>query len=305
MKVTLLLHLEQIFADRPQDAAAGLKDIVQAAEAAGFDACNVTDHPAPAVDWLQLRGHDAFDPFCALSFAAAATSRILLHTNLVVLPYRNPFITAKAAATLDVLSGGRLILGVGTGYLAGEFAALGADHKSRGKDADEAIEVLKLAWSGEPVVYKGRTFDAAGNLPRPRPLQRPHPRIWCGGNSKAAIRRAALRCDGWTPFFTPPGPSASHLADALVTIEDLGARLDLLRELRAEAGRDGPFDICPTSPVQLSDRSADLAEQFIEGARRMSDLGANWMCSGVPGKGASEFVESVHWFGEEVLPHLR
>lgn len=305
MKATLLLHLEQVFADRPEAAAASLKDIVQAAEAAGFDACNVTDHPAPAVDWLELRGHDAFDPFCALSYIAAATSRILLHTNLIVLPYRNPFITAKAAATLDVLSGGRLIMGVGTGYLAGEFSALGVDHKSRGKDMDEAIDVLKLAWSGDTVVYKGRTFDAAGNLPRPVPLQRPHPRIWCGGNSAAAMRRAALKCDGWSPFFVPPGPSASHLSDALVTIEDLAARLSQLRDLRAENGRDGPFDICLTSPVPLTARTEEQAQQFIENAGRMAELGVDWVCAGLPGKGASEFVESVHWFGEEVLPHIR
>src|SRR5437667_8890425 len=100
-----------------------IADIAHAAEAAGFDACFVTDHPFPPHRWLYGGGHHALDPFVALSFAAAATSRLRLQTHILVLPYRNPFLVAKAVLSLDVLSGGRVILGVAAGYLKGEFAA--------------------------------------------------------------------------------------------------------------------------------------------------------------------------------------
>ena len=106
----------------------GVVRLARAAEAAGFDGYGFTDHPAPTQAWLDAGGHDALDPFVALGVVAAVTSTIRLIPNIVVLPYRNPFVVAKAAATLDSLSGGRFTLATGVGYLEGEYAALGVDH---------------------------------------------------------------------------------------------------------------------------------------------------------------------------------
>ena len=116
-----------------------------AAEGAGFEGIGFTDHPAPTERWLQAGGHDAVDPFTALSFCAAVTDRLRLIPNILVLPYRNPFLVAKAAATLDAFSGGRFTLAVATGYMRGEYRALGVDFDRRNALFDEAIEVISEA----------------------------------------------------------------------------------------------------------------------------------------------------------------
>jgi probable F420-dependent oxidoreductase len=304
MKASYYMTLEQIVGARPDTAGDTLKAIAQAAEAARFDACNLTDHPIPDTTWLNKGGHNAFDPFAALCFVAGFTSRILLHTNIVVLPYRNPFVTAKAATTLDVLSGGRMIMGVGVGYQESEYAALGVDFASRGKLTDEAIDVIKLAWQGEPLSYHGLTFHARDNIQLPAPLQTPNPPIWCGGNGMIAIRRAAQRCDGWQPFFMPPGAVGARHPDAIVTVADLGERVAQLNELRAAAGRTGPFAIAPTSPVGVTALTQEVADKFLEKAREMAAIGVNWVGAGLPGEDAAQMCESIAWFGETVLPEL-
>src|SRR5690349_15054263 len=144
-------------------------EIAARAEAAGFDGLSFTEHPAAGVNWLTHGGHQTLDPFVALAFAAAATSRLRLLTYLAVLPYRNPFLLAKTAATLDRLSGGRFTLGAGTGYHKTEFFALGVDFDERNALFDETLDVLPRAWSGEPFSYRGRHFDARDVIQRPRP----------------------------------------------------------------------------------------------------------------------------------------
>ena len=114
----------------------------QAAEAAGFDAIGFTDHPAPSQKWLDGGGHDALDPFVALAFCAAVTERIQLMPHIAVLPYRNPFVLAKAITTVDVLSGGRFILGTAAGYLRSEYSALGVEFEERNDLFDEALDEL-------------------------------------------------------------------------------------------------------------------------------------------------------------------
>ena len=305
MKVSLYLTLAQIVGQEPEKAGERLKAVVQAAEQAGFDACNLTDHPAPSTEWINAGGHDAFDPFASLSFMAAATSRIRLHTNIIVLPYRNPFITAKAAATLDVLSGGRLILGIGSGYQQVEYEALGADFAGRGAAMDEAIDVMKLAWSGESVVYRGKTFAAQGVLPRPLPLQKPHPPIWAGGNSNRALRRAAEKCDGWAPFFVSPKQAARNLTDALVTREDLVARIAIVRGYRDAAGRTGPFDICANAATGFRARTPGDAHAMIEETGKLAEAGVTWINCDIPGVDVAAVIDGIAWCADAVLPHIR
>jgi len=131
------------FADRPEEFVSGkaVREMSQHAESLGFGAVYVTDHPAGDQKWLETGGHHALDPFVALSFAAASTTTLRLQTHVLVLAYRNPFLTAKSVLSLDVLSGGRLTLGVAAGYLRSEFNALGVDYDERNALADEAIDV--------------------------------------------------------------------------------------------------------------------------------------------------------------------
>src|SRR5579862_8280412 len=124
-------------------------------ERAGFDGGNVTDHPCPTGRWLESGGHHAQDPFVTLSLLAAVTKTLRLQTGILVLPYRNPFITARAVATLDVFSGGRVTLGLGAGYLKGEYRALGVDFERRNDIMDEYLRALKVALSGEEFTFQG------------------------------------------------------------------------------------------------------------------------------------------------------
>jgi len=221
-----------------------LGDLAVAAEEAGLDAVSMTEHPFPADDWLAAGGHHAFDPFVALAVMATRTSRIRLLTNLVVAAYRNPYFTAKSAASLDVLSGGRLTLGLGAGYLASEFQVLGADYRRRGAIFDAAIEAMRAAWTGESVTRNTELFPAAGHTALPRPRQRPHPPLWIGGNSRRARRRAAELADGWMPFQQPQEQAKITGTDSLGSIDKLAERIAELHRMRRDADRTELVDVC-------------------------------------------------------------
>jgi probable F420-dependent oxidoreductase len=223
---------------------AAVAELARGAEAAGFDAVSVTDHPFPPARFVASGGHHSLDPFVALSFAAAATRRVQLLTHVLVLPYRNPFLVAKAAASLDALCEGRLLLGVAAGYLEGEFAALGADFAGRNDATDEALLALRAAWRGEPVAFSGRGFRADGNVQLPRPVRDGGPPLWVGGNSRRAIRRAVERAEGWLPFPAPARMAGFVRTAALETLDDLRARVEYAREHAARIGRTAPLDVC-------------------------------------------------------------
>ncbi len=196
-------------------SGAGVAAVAAAAERAGFHGFGFTDHPAPSQRWLEAGGHDALDPFVALGFAAAQTTSLRLIPNIVVLPYRNPFVVAKSAATLDLLSGGRFILAVGVGYLKREFAALGVDHAERAELFDEALQVIRTVWTSDDISFEGSHFSARGITAHPRPASNPYPPIWVGGNTAAARRRVAVHGDGWCPF-PAPAPLAQTAGTAAI-----------------------------------------------------------------------------------------
>lgn len=279
----------------------------RAAEAAGFDALGFTDHPAPSQKWLDGGGHDALDPFAALAFCAAVTERIRLMPHIVVLPYRNPFVLAKAVATVDVLSGGRFILGTAAGYLRSEYAALGVDFDERNALFDEAIEVLRGIWTTDDFRYQGRHFTAPGQTANPKPVQRPHPPIWIGGNSRLARRRVARYAQGWMPFPAPALLSRTTRTPVLETREDLARALDELWALVDEAGRDrSEIDVHFRSEQGGSPAEADFdPDAYREGVRELADLGVTWCTIRVPGDGVGRAVEALEQFGETVIRPLR
>ena len=146
---------------------AGLIRFAETAEAAGFDGLGFTDHPAPSHKWLQAGGHDALDPLAALAFVAGRTERMLLMPHILVLPYRNPFLVAKGAATLDLLSGGRFVLSVAAGYQRAEFTALGVDYEQRNELFDEAVEVHAGRVELRRLRLRGPHLQRAGRRPTP------------------------------------------------------------------------------------------------------------------------------------------
>lgn len=302
MKFTMGIPLSDIAPGEFQTAAA-VREVASAMEAAGIDACYLTDHPAPDATWLrQGLGHDALDPFTALAFVAAATSRIRLHTNIVVVAYRNPFLTAKSAATLQILSGGRLILGLGAGYQKAEFDALGVDFSRRGKLFDEALEVIRLAWAGGAVQFTGSHFAAANNEPRPAPD--PAPPIWIGGGSDKAAERAARHGDGWSPVFSAPGMSELNRASGIHSVEHLREKLERLHALRASLGRSGPFDVAIGPRARLGYQKPGGAAAYLEDLGELAETGVTWAMIEPPHPSRQAFLDNVQWFAEEVIPKL-
>ncbi len=276
--------------------------ICQAAEAAGFSAGCVTDHPVPGTRWLDNGGHYAQDPFVMLSLIAAVTKTLKLQTNILVLPYRNPFITARAVASLDVFSNGRVILGMGAGYLKAEYKALGVDFDARNDIMDEYIKAMKLAWTGEDFEFEGTGYSAPGNRMRPMPVQTPHPPLLVGGNSRRAIRRAVELGDAWHPFFAPAAVTATARTVSLAEEEDIGAALDYLHAHCEKIGRETPPEIILSSVFTIKP-GYDPQEAI--------DIISGYRDKGAHGAGASVFVDSrAQWcdlaadFGERVLAKL-
>ncbi len=276
-----------------------------AVEGMGYDACFVTDHPAPDAKWLGAGGHHALDPFVALSFAAAATTRLRVQTHILVLPYRNPLLTAKSIMSLDLLSQGRTIIGVASGYLKPEFAALGVDFDERNELTDEAIDVMKQVWEGNVVAYDGLHFRTRGTLMQPRPVQRPHPPLWIGGNSTAAIRRAVDRAQGWVPFPNPAAAARAVRTPMLGTFEAFAERMTLLREHPRHVGRTDPLDVC-FSPFSIRTTPTGAVEydppEVIGELQRLEDLGVTWSVTSIQAEQSQrEYLDGAQRFADEVM----
>ncbi len=273
----------------------------QTAESAGFDGIGFTDHPAPSRRWLEAGGHDALDPFAALAFCSAVTDRIRLIPNIVVLPYRNPFLVAKTVATIDVLSGGRFTLAVATGYLRGEYRALGVDFEQRNRLFDEALEVLRGVWTSDDFSFEGAGFRARGQSVNPKPA--PIPPIWIGGNSALSRRRVAATCDGWTPFRAPAQLAATSKTPALETVQDLAVMLDDLWEQVDMAGRDRQtIDVSFGCAAGGDPASASFDSALHQdGLAELAALGVTWASVGVPGDSLEHALETLERYGEEVI----
>ena len=296
MQVSLGLPVHRVDAAEEFVTGAAVAEIARAAEAAGFAAVFVTDHPAPPVRWVRGGGHVTTDPHVTLGFAAAATSTIRLQTNLFVPAYRHPLVAAKSVATLDLLSGGRLILGVGAGYLEPEFDALDADFERRNDVLDDALRTMVAAWSAD---------DVDGVATTPRPVQQPGPPVWIGGNSKRAIRRAVELGQGWVPM-PSPAAAAGHLrTPGLESLDDLRSRIDYLREQCAAAGRDSrELDICfMPSGLDMFAKAAPDSAKVVDDITALAELGVTWVTVTLPADTRRDLLSAIESFGRDVLPH--
>jgi probable F420-dependent oxidoreductase len=268
--------------------------IAQAVERAGLHAVSASDHPFPYVVKGEA-GHQSLDPFVLMSFIASATTAVNLHFSLIVVPYRNPFLVARMLGTLDLVSRGRVIAGLGAGYLRPEFDAVGADFSERGVQIDEAVDAMRAAWTGEPVTLEGRDWKAAGNTMRPVPLTSPHPVLWRGGNAPSAIRSTIAKgYDGWAPFEVSEH-DAEMTKSAAMTPAVLPGRLAILREAAHDAGRTRPVDVCyvRTSRRWLKERS-----QTVDELLAFEAMGVSWLEFTVPGRTADETIAGIESFAE-------
>jgi probable F420-dependent oxidoreductase len=279
-------------------SGAAMVELATAAEAAGFDAISVTDHPFPQDKWLRTGGHHAFDPLVALAYVASATSRIKLLTNILVVGYRNAFLAAKGVASLDALSGGRLILGVAPGYLEPEFDVLGADFEHRNAVLDESINAMRAAWTGESVSFHGEYFNVEGHTMQPTPAQKPGPPIWIGGNSTRAMRRAVELAQGWMPFPVVQKASRYTRTANLESMSDLAGRMEKARAMAEEMGRTEPLDVCFV-PFGLTLYDKDAKPDFGALSDQIDELGAlgvTWLSLMFPATTRKGFRQMIDEF---------
>ena len=278
--------------------AGAITDMAAAAEQAGWHGIALTEHPAPSATWLESGGHQSLDPFVALASAAGVTSSLSLVTNLSVIPYRNPLLLAKSAATLNRMSEGRFYLGAGAGYLKSEYFALGVDFDERNALFEEALQVMQLHWSGEPFDFEGRHFSARNirALPAPRDNRVP---IWMGGNSDTALKRAARYADGWMPMAAPASVAKTARTPPVTTPEQFRERLGALERFAGE--RDERLElILSYSGPSLAHFERD-AEQIRHRLGEMDEMGVDWTIIGPPWSPAPGPVEWVQAFGDTFL----
>jgi probable F420-dependent oxidoreductase len=251
--------------------AAGVAELAVAAEDAGYESVWVGEHPvlidpheppSPLPSTTPL-----LDPVPVLTYAAAVTTRVRLGTGILILPLRNPVILAKQLASLDVLSGGRVLCGIGVGYVPGEYAAVGVPWDDRGQRTDDHVDALRALWRDDPPRLDAATVAFDGIQCRPRPLQPGGVPILMSGMSRPARRRAVLRGDGWYGFFLDLERTAAAVAE--------------LAELEAHHGRPaglGPLEITitpPPGPLTRDDvaRYADLGVTRLVLMREFADMG--------------------------------
>jgi probable F420-dependent oxidoreductase len=238
-----------------------LETLVRRGEALGFASVMIADHivfpsvvtskyPYTVSGVFPGQG-DALEQLALMAFIAGKTERLRLVTSVMILPYRNPVATAKTLATIDVLSRGRITVGVGVGWLREEFEALGAaDFDRRGAVSDEYLRIFKALWTESPVSFAGEFYRFDDVRCLPEPVQKPHPPIWIGGHSKAALRRVARLGDGWHPVGANPAVP--------LTPADLRRDLDELYRLTEAEGRD-PSALTISYKAPLYDASHPVA----------------------------------------------
>jgi len=295
-------------------AAGALLEAARSAEALGYDSVWAADRivtpweirtPYPyKEDRVFFVPPDVpfLEPLTCLAYLAGGTTRVALGMSVLVLPYRHPLHWAKIATTIDHLSRGRLILGVGVGWMVEEFEALGAPFRARGAVADEQLEVLRVIWTEERPQFRGRfyRFDPVGFSPKP--LQQPRIPIWVGGEAPAAQRRAGRFGDAWFPYFVRITPPA------------LRAGFESVRAAAREAGRDPdavrlncclPVEITREPVPQAPDRLRGTPEQVAGALRAFAAVGVEHVALQFMVGRYPERVEQIERFAREALPALR
>src|SRR5262245_16160458 len=270
------------------------------AETLGLDGVFVPDHILAKPATTEHYGGHWPDPFALLGFLAGRTRRIHLGASVIVLPYRNALVAAKAAATVDQVSDGRFIFGVGVGWDEAEFTDLRLPFRERGKLSDDYIRAIKAAFAADMPEYQGHYVSYSGATFSPRPTQRPHPPIWVGGSpgvvSSPAVRRCAELGDAWHP-----------LALGLDQIEKGYATL---LDLAVQAGRRELIGLAPRNALDLTDEAKGAGRAAFQGSvaevvsdvRRVKNLGAEWMTFDLPRTSVPAMARAMERLAREVKP---
>ncbi len=268
------------------------------AEELGLDGVFVPDHILAKPATTQHYGGHWPDPFSLLGYLAGRTRHIQLGASVIVLPYRNALVTAKAAATVDQASGGRFIFGVGVGWDEAEFVDLKLPFHERGRLSDDYIKAIKAAWAADIPEYKGQYVSFSGATFSPRPAQRPHPPIWVGGSpgavSSPAVRRCAELGDAWHPL--------------ALSLDDIEKGYATVRDLASRGGRRDAVGLAPRNALDLTDAPKGSGRAAFQGSvgevasdiRRVRSLGAAWMTFDLPRAGVPAMTRAMERLAREV-----
>jgi probable F420-dependent oxidoreductase len=298
-------------------------DIAQAAEHSGFDFLSVNDHIivpgnldsaypyTQGGHWSAAEHGHCFDQLATLAFLAGCTSRLRLLTSVMVVPHRPLIATAKMLSTIDVLSNGRLILGVGAGWMKEEFELLGAPFEDRGRATDEYLEAFKELWTQERPAYRGQHVNFSDVIFSPKPLQKPHPPIWVGGESSAALRRAVRLGDAWYP-------GNNSQTKPLDTAARLGAAIGELHRVANAAGRSpasisvcllvqNPFEwaVQETQDGTARRLFTGTSDDMMADAAALEALGISHVAIRLGGTSIQQSLERIDRFGREVIAPSR
>jgi probable F420-dependent oxidoreductase len=298
-------------------AAANGPDIIrfsQRVEALGFESLWSGDHlvlPVGGTNQYPYTADGSFarpstegflEPYTLLSYVAAVTTTIKLGMTVIILPYRNPIVQAKMLACLDVLSGGRLICGVGVGWLEKEFQVLQASYKDRGPVSDEYLEILKILWTRDQPEFHGKFYDFDGITMYPKPVQKPSIPIWVGGHSRRAIRRAIRYGDAWHPTRQTPDFVRQHLPYLRQESERSGRNPE---ELAVSLKRALHFtDIGLSGEVLSRSNNAMIGttQEVIDDIRRCQDIGIQQLTFDYRTGRVDEMLKIIEHFAAAVVP---
>ena len=278
--------------------AGRMREFAERVETLGFDSIWVTDHVIVPKDLNIVYKDSMLDPLATLAYLAGVTRRVSLGTSVLILPYRNPIIVAKELASVDAVSGGRVIFGAAAGWMEGEFQALNADFEHRGDVTDECLKVIRELWSNPEPELNTEHFHLSGLVFSPRPVQRPHPPIWVGGRSRRAARRAVELGDGWHPNIMP--------------LEEMKPAIDYMRRLSQRRNRSAPPVLSARAPVDMDGRPGQTrallyggSQQIAETIKQYEALGLSHLAVNFSDMPMDQALEQLERFGTEVLPAVR
>lgn len=268
-------------------------DLAITAEELGFDSIWVSDHV------VIPNSHDGFgdvffDPIVTLSYISSVTKKIKLGTSVLILPYRNPLVLAKMISSLDQLSQGRIILGIGAGWLKKEFDALGIPYDKRGEMANEFLDILKTLWTQENPSFNGKYFNFSDIKFLPKPLQQPHPPIWVGGGSDKAIERAIQDGDGWHPV----GLTPDELDKKLKSIKDRCVKENFTISLRRN------LEINNEKRISQDDTLRGSIDKIIYGIKEYQKLGVSHLILHFLSGTTEGVLKTMRKFSKDIRPQI-
>jgi probable F420-dependent oxidoreductase len=285
-------------------------ELAKKAEKLGFDSIWISDHVVLPVKYQERFSKILYDPFVILASIAAKTKKISLGTSVIIVPYRNPMVVAKMVSTIDVLSDGRVILGVGPGWMEEEFNILGIPFNERGKRTDEYIKIFKEVWEKDDPQFDGEFYSFSKIKFYPKPIQKPHPPIWIGGISKRAIARAVELGDGWHPVWLSPDQMEEKIGYLKSVAKEKETNLDnfvfsIRNRLRILETTEVKKPNLSESRGQYTFSFHGTTEEIIDDIRQFESIGVSHIIFDLDVENDKEMFNTIEQFSKDIMPSFR